>query len=104
MNECLFEPTADGKVKCARCGHVKRRRSRRRCNVQPFQLGDAVERALRKVGVTPERWQWYRDQLLLYIGLEPPQGCGCKRRRRWLNAWGAWAVEKWRAKGRRRAG
>jgi hypothetical protein len=88
MNECLFEPTPDGQVKCSRCGHVKERRSRRRCNVQPFQLGDAVERLLRKAGITPERWQWYRDQLLGYVGIEPPQGCGCAKRKAWLNALG----------------
>lgn len=51
-------------------------------------LGDTIERALRAAGITPERWQWYRDQLLGYVGIEPPKGCGCKRRRRWLNRLG----------------
>lgn len=45
---------------------------------QRFALGDAVERTLSAVGITPE----------LVQKVTRTKDCGCKARQRWLNQWG----------------
>ncbi len=47
-------------------------------------LGDYVERTLKKLGVTPERYAAVKD----LFGLDP--GCNCKARKEWLNKVSEW--------------
>jgi hypothetical protein len=46
--------------------------------------GDAVTRALKKIGVTEERYK----EVKAMFGLPPT--CGCPQRREWLNQVGRW--------------
>lgn len=85
MNECEFQSLPDGRVRCSRCGHEKARISRRKCNVQPFLPGDALEALLKKFGLTCQVYQQYRDQIITHFKLEPPAGVGCQQRKVWLN-------------------
>ena len=84
---CDFSSTD---LKCPACGYVARKRNTyRECRPikekgwQPFQLGDAVEKALTAVGVTKDRV----EALTRTAG--KPGGCGCAGRKKWLNEVGA---------------
>lgn len=71
---------------CATCGYVaKRLPTYRVCRPlpdrawQPVMVGDLLERWLTRIGITRDRVErWTRTA-------ELPGGCGCDRRKRWIN-------------------
>jgi hypothetical protein len=73
---------------CPRCGYrAQHANTFRNCSPPPrrppFMIGDAVERLLAAVGLTPARIEWW---------LGKP--CGCSGRKAWLNRAGV-AVQEW---------
>ena len=85
MSLCKF----DNRRRCVHCGYRARRlptfrecRPPPQAGFRPVQIGDLVERVLTAVGVTKERVErWTRTA-------GKPGGCGCDKRRRWMNDWG----------------
>lgn len=57
-------------------------------NPAPLELGDRVERQLRRWGITEE---WY-THIKQRFGLAPT--CGCQGRKRWLNRVSKWWRER----------
>jgi hypothetical protein len=55
-NRCEFVLAEDVGFVCNRCGHSKRRRSVRVCDVQPWMWGNALRNRLDRVGITEARW------------------------------------------------
>ncbi len=82
--------------KCTQCGYAIAPGVRRQCKPgveprafkrlqrQPEGLGDWVERQLKKIGVTEDRW----GEAKAMVGLDP--SCGCATRRAWLNKVSDW--------------
>lgn len=71
---------------CPKCGWTaKHARTFRRCRPprprewQPIAVGDLVEKGLTAVGITPQ----LVEKLTRTEG--KPGGCGCGKRKRWLN-------------------
>lgn len=86
MTSRRIKRNADGIYCCTRCGDPSPDQARPhlgkcRCFPPParkrFALGDAVERTLSAVGITPER-----------VSRVTGKPCGCKARKRRLNEWG----------------
>lgn len=87
MSQCEFDPET---LTCTTCGYVARKLPTfRRCHPpppppewRPVAVGDLVERWLVAIGITKDRVErWTRTDT-------KPGGCGCDRRRRWLNEFG----------------
>ena len=92
MSRCQFDPRTRT---CTVCGYVaKVLPLHRRCTPpppapewRPVAIGDLVERWLVAIGITKDRVErWTRTA-------GKPGGCGCDRRRRWLNEYG-FAVQR----------
>lgn len=65
---------------CPKCqSPLVRKRDKRRAKRQTPQLGDVVEKSLKFLGVTPERYVAFKAK----FGAAPT--CGCASRKRWLN-------------------
>lgn len=87
MSDCPYEPTGDGLFKCPRCGHQTRRKYDRppKRNCTKLGMGDRVQRALSRVGLTKRRFA----RTIVYLHLaKPGQACGCGGRQAKLNRFG----------------
>lgn len=91
LRECEWADVSDGSVVCVRCHKTLPRKMRQRCRLpgeteapRGDGLGDLVEGALTKIGVTPERY----NEVRALFGLPPCDGCA--KRKAWLNKVSAW--------------
>ena len=66
---CEFVEIEEGLWKCSRCEVEQERRTVRRCAKQVKYLGDAVE------------------AIIIVLGGSMTSGCGCQKRKRYLNKW-----------------
>lgn len=85
---CDFQPH-DGKYRCSKCGHVKRKKTLRICDPERdkanrLRLGDRVERMFKRVGITPDKYKAAKAA----VGLPPT--CKCPQIKEWLNNASEW--------------
>lgn len=94
MIECEWGPPIDGVIACSVCGKRMRYcgpdvKHTANCGDVAAHaprpgLGDRTEAALKRVGITTDRYKALKKRL----GLQPR--CGCAARKAWLNRVAAW--------------
>jgi len=74
---------------CGKVGYNWPQNISAECDHPRFSAGDAVANSLAKIAITEKSWPRIKHWVLVTLGLKdyqaPVGGCGCGKRRAWLN-------------------